>query len=186
VELTVSRDFRCHAPISSLGSRAAVTRSPPVPFLPRLSSEAHLLLRLVKRSPTSIKTNFSGYSSLKFEIFLCTVTPHAPAVEEAQVSEIELRRMIEHALGYRRDHIEGRWVIETRYRRQRWAVIVEPIPEKSSSGWLPPTKSSKTEMNHVDLELTYRGGRPRRGYSLRWCSSTPEGSPGPRSDVSVS
>jgi len=78
----------------------------------------------------SIKTNFSRYSSLKFEIFLSTVTPHAPAVEEAQMSEIELRRMMEHALGCRWDHIEGRWVIETRYRRQRWAVIVEPIPEK--------------------------------------------------------
>ena len=38
--------------------------------------------------------------------------------------------MMEHALGYRRDHTEGRWVIETRYRRQRWAVIVEPIPKR--------------------------------------------------------
>jgi len=38
--------------------------------------------------------------------------------------------MMEHALDCRWDHIEGRWVIETRYRRQRWAVIVEPIPEK--------------------------------------------------------
>ena len=47
-----------------------------------------------------------------------------------EFTEIELRRTMKHALGYRRDHIEGRWVIETRYRRQRWAVIVEPIPEK--------------------------------------------------------
>ena len=45
-------------------------------------------------------------------------------------TEVELRRMMEHALGYRRDHIEGRWVIETRHQRRRWAVIVEPVPEK--------------------------------------------------------
>ena len=51
-------------------------------------------------------------------------------LRKRKFTEIELRRMMEHALGYRRDHIEGRWVIETRYRRQRWAVIVEPIPER--------------------------------------------------------
>ncbi|MGH9460306.1 MAG: hypothetical protein ACRD1X_03760 [Vicinamibacteria bacterium] len=38
--------------------------------------------------------------------------------------------MMEHTLDYRRDHIEGRWVIETRYQRRRWAVIVEPVPER--------------------------------------------------------
>lgn len=45
-------------------------------------------------------------------------------------TEIELRRMMEHATGFRRDHVEGRWAIKTRFRRQRWEVIVEPIPEK--------------------------------------------------------
>lgn len=38
--------------------------------------------------------------------------------------------MMEHATGFRRDHTEGRWVIETRLRRERWEVVVEPIPEK--------------------------------------------------------
>lgn len=33
-------------------------------------------------------------------------------------TEIELRRMMEHATGYRRDYKEGRWVIETQFRRQ--------------------------------------------------------------------
>ena len=37
---------------------------------------------------------------------------------------------MEHAMNYRRDIVEGRWVIETRYQRQRWEVIVEPIPER--------------------------------------------------------
>lgn len=45
-------------------------------------------------------------------------------------TEIELRRMMEHATGFRPDPIEGRWVIETRFRRKRWEVIVEPIPEE--------------------------------------------------------
>jgi len=47
-----------------------------------------------------------------------------------EFTEIELRRMMEHAMNYRRDIVEGRWVIETRYQRQRWEVIVEPIPER--------------------------------------------------------
>jgi hypothetical protein len=45
-------------------------------------------------------------------------------------TEINLRRMMEHAKGYRRDIVEGRWVIETRYQSHPWEVIVEPIPER--------------------------------------------------------
>ena len=45
-------------------------------------------------------------------------------------TEIELRRMMEYATGIRRDHIDGRWVIETRFRQERWEVVVEPIREK--------------------------------------------------------
>lgn len=47
-------------------------------------------------------------------------------------TEIDLRRMMEQATGFRRDHIEDRWVIETRFRRERWNIIVEPIPEKET------------------------------------------------------
>jgi hypothetical protein len=47
-----------------------------------------------------------------------------------EFTEIELRRMMGHATNYRRDIVEGRWVIETWFRRQRWEVIVEPIPER--------------------------------------------------------
>lgn len=35
--------------------------------------------------------------------------------------------------GLSRDIVEGRWVIETRFRSERWEVIVEPIPEKKTS-----------------------------------------------------
>lgn len=44
-------------------------------------------------------------------------------------TEIDLRRMMEHAYRYHRDIVEGRWVIETRHQSQRWEIIVEPIHE---------------------------------------------------------
>jgi hypothetical protein len=34
--------------------------------------------------------------------------------------------MLERALRFRPDVVEGRWVIETRHGRRRWEVIVEP------------------------------------------------------------
>ena len=46
-------------------------------------------------------------------------------------TEIELRRrMIEHATNYRKDRKEGRWIIDTRFRRNAWAVIVETLPDE--------------------------------------------------------
>ena len=47
-----------------------------------------------------------------------------------EFTEIELRRMMEHATGLDRDYKEGRWVIEVRLRRADWEIIVEPIPEE--------------------------------------------------------
>lgn len=34
--------------------------------------------------------------------------------------------MLQRALTYRRDVVEGRWIIETRHQGRRWQVIVEP------------------------------------------------------------
>ena len=34
--------------------------------------------------------------------------------------------MLERASRYRKDVVEGRWVIETRHRGKPWEVIVEP------------------------------------------------------------
>jgi hypothetical protein len=51
-------------------------------------------------------------------------------LKKRHFTEIEFRRMMEHAEGFRRDYVEGRWVIETRFRRKRWEVIVEPIREE--------------------------------------------------------
>jgi len=45
---------------------------------------------------------------------------------DREFTEVELRRMLERASGYRRDIEEGRWVINVRHARQPWEVIVEP------------------------------------------------------------
>jgi len=41
-------------------------------------------------------------------------------------AEIDLRHMLEHGQGLRRDVVPGRWVVVTRHRRRPWQVIVEP------------------------------------------------------------
>ena len=49
---------------------------------------------------------------------------------DRRFTEVDLRRMLEHAGGYRADVVEGRWVIETRHNRKDWEVIVEPDNEQ--------------------------------------------------------
>lgn len=51
-------------------------------------------------------------------------------MDDRRFTEIDLRRMLERASGYREDVVEGRWVIETRHRRRAWEVIVEPDRER--------------------------------------------------------
>jgi len=41
-------------------------------------------------------------------------------------TEIDLRHMLEHAEGLRRDVVLGRWVVVARHRRRPWEVIIEP------------------------------------------------------------
>ena len=48
---------------------------------------------------------------------------------DRRFTEVDLRRMLEHARGYRVDVVEGRWLIETRHSRKDWEVIVEPDTE---------------------------------------------------------
>ena len=47
-------------------------------------------------------------------------------MEDRQFNEVDLRAMLEWATSYRRDIIEGRWVIDARHRRHPWEIIVEP------------------------------------------------------------
>jgi hypothetical protein len=51
-------------------------------------------------------------------------------LKERDCSEIELRRMMEYGTDWKPARLEGRWVIETRFRRGPWKVVVEPAPEK--------------------------------------------------------
>ena len=47
-------------------------------------------------------------------------------MEDRGFSEVDLRRMLEHASGHRPDIIEGRFIIEARQSGHPWEVIVEP------------------------------------------------------------
>jgi hypothetical protein len=55
------------------------------------------------------------------------LTPHVKErMVDRSFTEIDLRSMLEHASGYRRDFVHGRWVVEARHRGRSWWVIVEP------------------------------------------------------------
>ena len=59
------------------------------------------------------------------------LSPHLlKRMDDRRFTEIDLRRMLERAIGYRPDAVEGRWSIETRHRRRTWEVIVEPDWER--------------------------------------------------------
>jgi hypothetical protein len=55
-------------------------------------------------------------------------------VEERMVdrsfNEVDLRLMLENAVGFRPDHMEGRWIIDTLHDDRAWEVIVEPIEDE--------------------------------------------------------
>jgi hypothetical protein len=51
-------------------------------------------------------------------------------LKERDCTEIELRRMMENATTFKAAKLEGRWIVETRFRRAPWKVVVEPAPEK--------------------------------------------------------
>lgn len=46
-------------------------------------------------------------------------------MEDRQFNEVDVRTMLEHARSYRRNIVEGRWVIETHHEEHPWEVIVE-------------------------------------------------------------
>jgi hypothetical protein len=47
-------------------------------------------------------------------------------MEDRRFTKLDLRGLLERATGYHEDIVPGRWVIETKRRRQAWEVIVEP------------------------------------------------------------
>ncbi len=55
------------------------------------------------------------------------LTPHVEKrMEDRGFTEVDLRQMLEQATGFRPDVIDGRFVVETRFRGVAWAVVVEP------------------------------------------------------------
>jgi len=55
------------------------------------------------------------------------LSPHLfKRMVDRQFGEVELRKMLEHAKGYRADIMEGRWVVDVAHQGERWEVIVEP------------------------------------------------------------
>jgi hypothetical protein len=47
-------------------------------------------------------------------------------MEDRQFTEVDLRRMMEHARAVRPDILEGRYVVDARHGGGAWEVIVEP------------------------------------------------------------
>ena len=53
---------------------------------------------------------------------------------DRRFTEIDLRRMLERASGYREDVVEGRWVIETRHRGRPWGGYRRTRPGTATAG----------------------------------------------------
>jgi hypothetical protein len=55
------------------------------------------------------------------------LTPHVEKrMEDRGFTEVDLRQMLGTARSFRRDVVEGRFVVETRFRGRPWEVVVEP------------------------------------------------------------
>ena len=55
------------------------------------------------------------------------LTPHLEQrMEERDFNEINVREMLEAAIGFRPDVVDGRFIVDGRLRGRRWHVIVEP------------------------------------------------------------
>jgi hypothetical protein len=47
-------------------------------------------------------------------------------MEQRDFTEIDLRQMLESAIGFEQDVLDGRWSIKAKRGRRPWEVIVEP------------------------------------------------------------
>ena len=55
------------------------------------------------------------------------LTPHVEKrMEDRGFTEVDLRRMLETAAGFRTDVVPDRFVVEARFQGRRWEVVVEP------------------------------------------------------------
>lgn len=55
------------------------------------------------------------------------LSPHLlKRMVDREFTEVDLRRMLEHARRLLEDAVEGRWLVETRHSGRNWEVVVEP------------------------------------------------------------
>jgi hypothetical protein len=55
------------------------------------------------------------------------ITPHIEKrMSQRHFNELELRTMLQYAIGYENDFISGRYKIQTTNRNKIWEIIVEP------------------------------------------------------------
>ena len=74
------------------------------------------------------------------------LTPHAyKRMTDRDFDELDPRRMLEGATGFRDDIIEGRFVIETTHRGRPSEVIVEP--------WKIPASATLTSASRLQLYI---------------------------------
>jgi hypothetical protein len=60
------------------------------------------------------------------------LTPHLEQrMEERDFTEVDVREMLEAAIAFEPDVVEGRFVVECPLRGRRWHVIIEADPEES-------------------------------------------------------
>ena len=58
------------------------------------------------------------------------LSPHLlKRMADRRFTEVDLRTMLDRAVGYTKDPAPGRFRINTRHRRKQWVVIVEPDAE---------------------------------------------------------
>lgn len=50
-------------------------------------------------------------------------------MEQREVTEVEVRSMLQRASGFSPSVVQGRFMIETTHRGRPWIVIVEPDPD---------------------------------------------------------
>ena len=59
------------------------------------------------------------------------LTPHLmKRMVDRQFNEVDLRLMLDDAIGYHENEEEGRFVIQTKHEGREWEVIVEPAHDE--------------------------------------------------------
>jgi len=83
-------------------------------------------------------------------------------LKDRDFNEVELREMLEVAMAYRSEIVEGRFIIETRHRGSRWEVIVEPQPRDQLLLVITAYEVRRVKQRY--LEVTFRKGKPLAAY----------------------